>query len=188
MIGIPKILKVLFVILILIVLGELGYYLYYQVSNNNRAATPNENPPLSINIAELIPTQPASIVTNPALNQTLIYGLARLRKGIVTHATTNLTLAGILTEVDVKGGVIPSVNIQYQIRLVLQKDNEKNTVYFTKKNLENTKLVERANGVESPYEMNKLQINDNIQIELVLDLTKDILSNIINAKIAKITK
>ncbi len=177
----PGLLKIIFVILILVTVGELGYYLYFQITNQSNPPLTKSPDRTSINIANLVSTQPPNAFTlndpNRALNTNMVLGLLNAKKGILTSSVITNQYSGEIVELNTKGGVTPT-NFKYLIKLTIKGEQDNtNEFYFADTELNNVRTKEAISS---------LKVGNKITLQLTLDLLKDFESNLIEMKVTKI--
>lgn len=190
MFEINKLFKIIFFLLILITIGEIGYYLYIQSikveitpKNDyaNRIVIPQIGNALK-NGKEPTPT----INQNQAINDQYLKTLRNLDKNLVVSSILTTKYQGQIITIDTKGGILPSNNFKYQIKLGIQAKDSKNTFFFSDKELNLIKVVKNVDNKETSIKIDGLAMGDNIFVEETVDATKDADTNLIGIKISKL--
>lgn len=176
-----KLLVAVFTVLLIIVLGELSYILFL-----NGKINPSPTPPTT----ETQTTATLTTSPNHAINLNGLSMLTYWQKGVVSSANITVELKGTIVKIDTNGQAQehdwPTYN--YALKITIQgKNNETNDIFLSEEELQKTtfKKVSAENTTE-PIDYKELKTNDNIQILLIFDLTKDFGSNFVSGEVTKL--
>lgn len=121
---------------------------------------------------------------NHAINLNSLNMLTYWTKGITEGVTVTANLKGKIIAVETDGVVVehgwPAYN--YALKIRIEQNNDSNDIFFTKEELQKTEFIQNNKLVN----YKELKLNDNVQITLTFDLTKEFGNNFVSAEVIKL--
>lgn len=174
-----KSLVVIFTILLLFVLGELSYLIFFpKTTPLNQYSTIYDSP---------TPAPTPSLAH--AVNLDNLSMLSYWQKGVVSSISANIKLKGVIAEITTNGNVSEHgwPVVPYALKIKVQgSSGVTNDVFLTKEDLQKTTFRKNVNGTNELINYTELSKNDNIEVSLIFDLTKDFMNNFVSAEVTKI--